>query len=118
MPTEIFSLVQYPSDLGRAASFGVVVMVFTILVTVLQRRYIDRRRFETVTGKGYRPRTIALRPGGRTAALALEALYIGCGVVLPVIALLMVSLSSIWTGKVTAATLTSITRAGAGIILT
>jgi iron(III) transport system permease protein len=106
MPTEIFQLVQYPSDLGRAASFGVVVMVFTILVTVLQRRYIDRRRFETVTGKGYRPRTIALRPGGRTAALALEALYIGCGVVLPVIALLMVSFSSIWTGKVTAATLT------------
>ena len=106
MPTEIFQLVQYPSDLGRAASFGVVVMVFTILVTVLQRRYIDRRRFETVTGKGYRPRTIALRPGGRAAALALEAVYIGCGVVLPVIALLMVSFSSIWTGKVTAATLT------------
>jgi iron(III) transport system permease protein len=106
MPTEIFQLVQYPSDLGRAASFGVVVMVFTILVTVLQRRYIDRRRFETVTGKGYRPRTIALRPGGRAAALALEAAYIGCGVVLPVIALLMVSLSSIWTGKMTAATLT------------
>ena len=106
MPTEIFQLVQYPSDLGRAASFGVVVMVFTVLVTVLQRRYIDRRRFETVTGKGYRPRTIALRRGGRIAALALEALYIGCGVVLPVIALLMVSLSSIWTGKLNPATLT------------
>jgi iron(III) transport system permease protein len=106
MPTEIFGLVQYPSDLGRAASFGVVVMAFTVLFTVLQRRYIDRRRFETVTGKGYRPSTIALRPGGRAAALALEAFYIGCGVVLPVVALLMVSFSSIWTGKVTAATLT------------
>jgi iron(III) transport system permease protein len=106
MPTEIFQLVQYPSDLGRAASFGVVVMVFTVLVTVMQRRYIDRRRFETVTGKGYRPRTIALRRGGRIAALALEAVYIGCGVVLPVIALLMVSFSSIWTGKLNPATLT------------
>jgi iron(III) transport system permease protein len=88
MPTEIFQLVQYP-------------------VTVLQRRYIDRRRFETVTGKGYRPRTIALRRGGRIAALGLEALYIGCGVVLPVIALLMVSFSSIWTGKLNPATLTT-----------
>jgi iron(III) transport system permease protein len=106
MPTEIFQLVQYPSDLGRAASFGVVVMVFTVLVTVMQRRYIDRRRFETVTGKGYRPRTIALRRSGRIAALALEAAYIGCGVVLPVIALLMVSFSSIWTGKLNPATLT------------
>jgi iron(III) transport system permease protein len=106
MPTEIFQLVQYPSDLGRAASFGVVVMTVTILFTVLQRRYIDRRRFETVTGKGYRPRTIALRPGGRAAALALEIIYIGCGVVLPVIALVMVSFSSIWTGTLSYATLT------------
>src|SRR5580693_1636265 len=106
MPTEIFQLVQYPSDLGRAAAFGVVVMAVTILFTVLQRRYIDRRRFETVTGRGYRPRTIALRPGGRAAALALEIVYIGCGVVLPVIALLMVSFSSIWTGKLSYATLT------------
>jgi iron(III) transport system permease protein len=106
MPTEIFQLVQYPSDLGRAAAFGVVVMVVTILFTILQRRYIDRRRFETVTGKGYRPRTIALRPGGRAAALALESVYIGCAVLLPVIALLMVSLSSIWTGTLSYGTLT------------
>jgi iron(III) transport system permease protein len=106
MPTEIFQLVQYPSDIGRAAAFGVVVMAVTILLTVLQRRYIDRRRFETVTGKGYRPRTIALRSGGRVGALALEIVYIGCAVVLPVIALLMVSLSSIWTGTLSYATLT------------
>jgi iron(III) transport system permease protein len=106
MPTEIFQLVQYPSDIGRAAAFGVVVMTVTIMLTVLQRSYIDRRRFETVTGKGYRPRTIALRSGGRVGVLALEIVYIGCAVVLPVIALLMVSLSSIWTGTLSYATLT------------
>src|SRR5215471_5024303 len=106
MPTEIFQLVQYPSDLGRAAAFGVIVMVVTVLFTVLQRRYLDRRRFETVTGKGYRPRIIALRRGGRACALAFEIVYIGCAVVLPVIALLMVSLSSIWTGTLSYATLT------------
>jgi len=106
MPTEIFQLVQYPSDFGRAAAFGVVVMTVTVLLTVLQRRYIDKRRFETVTGKGYRPRTIALRLRGRIAALALEAIYIGAGVVLPVMALLMVSFSSIWTGRLDPARLT------------
>ena len=106
MPTEIFQLVQYPSDLGRAAAFGVIVMAVTVLLTVLQRRYLDRRRFETVTGKGYRPRIVALRRGGRAGALALEIIYIGCAVVLPVIALLMVSLSSIWTGTLSYATLT------------
>ena len=106
MPTEIFQLVQYPSDLGRAAAFGVIVMAVTVLLTVLQRRYLDRRRFETVTGKGYRPRIVALRRGGRAGALALEIIYIGCAVVLPMIALLMVSLSSIWTGTLSYATLT------------
>ena len=30
MPTEIFQSVQYPSDFGRAAAFGVVVMTVTI----------------------------------------------------------------------------------------
>jgi iron(III) transport system permease protein len=106
MPTEIFQLVQYPSDLGRAAAFGVIVMAVTVLLTVLQRRYLDRRRFETVTGKGYRPRIVALRRGGCAGALALEIIYIGCAVVLPMIALLMVSLSSIWTGALSYATLT------------
>jgi iron(III) transport system permease protein len=105
-PTEIFQLVQYPSDLGRAAAFGVVVMAVTVLLTVLQRRYLDRRRFVTVTGKGYRPRTIVLRPSARACALAFEVIYIGCAVVLPVTALLMVSLSSIWTGTFSTATLT------------
>lgn len=106
MPTEIYQLVQYPSDFGRAAAFGVVVMVVTVFLTVLQRRYLDRRQFVTVTGKGYRPRILALRPGGRACALAFEIVYIGCAVALPVAALVMVSLSSIWTGTFSTATLT------------
>jgi iron(III) transport system permease protein len=107
MPTEIFSLVQYPSDLGRAASFGVVVMLATILLAILQRRYIDRRRFDTVSGKGYRPRVVQLRTGGKVAALALEIVYVGSGVVLPVVALLMVSFSRLWSGRFNPAVLTT-----------
>jgi iron(III) transport system permease protein len=106
MPTEIFSLVQYPSDFGRAAAFGVVVMTATVLLTLMQRRFMDRRRFATVTGRGYRTRPIALRPIGRLAALGLETIYIGGGVVLPIVALLMVSFSSIWTGQLSTAALT------------
>jgi iron(III) transport system permease protein len=106
VPTEIYQFVQYPSDLGRAAAFGVVAMAVTVLLTVLQRRWLDRRRFVTVTGKGYRPRIIALGPGGRACALAFELAYVGCAVVLPVTALVMVSLSPIWTGTFSAAALT------------
>lgn len=98
MPTEIYGLLQYPADFGRASAFGVVVMVVTVVFTVLQRSYLSRRRYDTVTGKGYRPRIVRLGAAGRGAALAIEILYIGSSVVLPVLALLMVSFSSIWTG--------------------
>ena len=106
MPTEIFQSVQYPSDFGRAAAFGVVVMTATIVLAILQRRYLGRRRFETVSGKGYRPRLIRLRWRGRVAALALELVYIGGGVVLPTLAMMMVAFSAIWTGRLNPAALT------------
>jgi iron(III) transport system permease protein len=106
IPTEIYQLVQYPSDLGRAAAFGVVVMAVTLVLTLLQRRYLDRRRFVTVTGKGYRPRPISLGPGGHACALAFEVVYIGCAVALPMAALVMVSLSPIWTGTFSTAAVT------------
>ena len=99
MPTEIYAMVQYPSDLGKASAFGIVVLTVTILLTLWQRRFLAGRRFETVTGKGYRPRLIHLRPMGRVCALLLEAVYVGGGVLLPLMALLMVSLSKLWTGR-------------------
>ena len=106
MPTEIFQSVQYPSDFGRAAAFGVVVMAATIALAILQRQYLGKRRFETVSGKGYRPRLIRLRWRGRVAALALELVYIGGGVLLPTLAMMMVAFSAIWTGRLNPAALT------------
>ncbi len=99
MPTEIYAMVQYPSDLGRAAAFGVVVLIITVVLTLWQRRFLSGRRFDTITGKGYRPRLIRLRWPARIAALSLEAIYIGGGVLLPLMALLMVSFSKLWTGR-------------------
>ena len=99
MPTEIFSLVQYPSDFGRASAFGVVVLTVTVVLTLMQRTYLAKRRFDTVTGKGYRPRQIHLRRGGRIAALTLETIYVGGAVVLPTVTLIMVSFSKLWLGR-------------------
>jgi iron(III) transport system permease protein len=98
IPTTVFQLVQYPSDYGLASSIGVMVMAVTVLITLLQRSYLSRRSFATVTGKGYRPRTVQLG-SWKLAALALELLYIGGGVVLPMLALVFVALSPVWTGK-------------------
>ena len=97
IPTEVFSLVQYPSDYGKAAAVGVFVMAITVIFSMLQRSYMWRRNFATVSGKGYRPRIVRL---GRwwIAALAFELFYIASGVVLPMVALVLVSVSRLWTG--------------------
>ena len=98
IPTTVFKVVQYPSDYGLAAAIGVMVMTLTVLITLMQRSYLSKKSFATVTGKGYRPRTVEI---GRWkyAALALEVVYVGGGVVLPMAALAMVALSPLWTGK-------------------
>ncbi len=97
IPTTVYSLVQYPSDYGRAASIGVLVMAVTVFFALAQRTYLSRRSYATVTGKGYRPRTVQLGKW-RYATFTLELFYIAGGVVLPMTALLFVSLSSLWTG--------------------
>ena len=99
VPTEIFALVNYPSDLGKAASYGVVITAVTVALALWQRAHLGRRRYEVVSGKGYRPRLVHLGTGARCAALTLEAAYIGIAVVAPVGALLFVALSPIWTGR-------------------
>ena len=71
IPTQVFTLVQYPADYGKAAAVGVFVMAVTVVFSILQRSYMRRRSFATVSGKGYRPRIVRL---GRwwIAALAFE----------------------------------------------
>jgi iron(III) transport system permease protein len=99
VPTEIFSAVSYPSDLGRASAYGVLITVATVAMTLLQRGYLARRRYITVTGKGYRARPLRLSVAGSLFALAIELIYIGTSVVMPTIALLAVALSPLWTGR-------------------
>jgi iron(III) transport system permease protein len=97
VPTQVFTLVQYPADYGRAAAIGVLVMIVTVMFSMLQRHYMRRRGFATVSGKGYRPRIVRLGKW-RIAALAFELFYVGSGVVLPMAALILVSVSRLWTG--------------------
>jgi iron(III) transport system permease protein len=99
IPTEIFSYVQYPADFGAASAIGVMVVIVTVVLTLFHHRYIGRRRYETVSGKGYRPRLINLRPWALTGVLILEIVYLGGAVLLPTVALILVALSSIWTGQ-------------------
>src|SRR5262245_18440539 len=51
IPTEVFSLVQFPMDYGRASAVGVFVMALTIVISLWQRHYLRKRSFATVSGK-------------------------------------------------------------------
>jgi len=97
VPTRVFALVQYPADYGQAAAVGLVVMTVTVMFSMVQRSYMKRRSFTTVSGKGYRPRIFRLGKW-RVAAVIFEIFYIGSGVVLPMFVLVLVSLSRLWTG--------------------
>jgi len=99
MPTEVFALVRYPSDLGRAAAFGIFITAVTVALTLWQRSHLAKRRYEIVSGKGYKPRVIELRRSGKIIALAIEIIFLLTSVVLPVLALILVALSPLWTGK-------------------
>jgi iron(III) transport system permease protein len=98
MPTEVFALVRYPSDLGRAAAFGIFIMAITVTLSLWQRSYLAKRRYEIVSGKGYKPRMLELRPSHKMIALTIEAVYLFASTILPVVALVLVAISPLWTG--------------------
>jgi|LauGreDrversion4_2_1035121.scaffolds.fasta_scaffold27795_4 iron(III) transport system permease protein len=106
MPTEVFALVRYPSDLGKAAAFGIFVTFVTVTLTLLQRHHLSKRRYDIVSGKGYKPRVIELKGGAKFLALSVEIIFLLTSVVLPVIALILVALSPIWTGRFNPSTVT------------
>lgn len=47
-----FSIVGSQNDMGRAAVLGIVLLVFTLSAFYAQRRWLGRKSYTTVTGKG------------------------------------------------------------------
>jgi iron(III) transport system permease protein len=87
LATRIFGLVNVaPSQPGAAAATGVILAVITFSLLHLQRRVTSTHTYVTVTGKGFRPRTVAL---GRWRVLALVAVlaYGFVAIVMPFFAL-------------------------------
>ena len=79
---------QYPSQVGLASSYAVTLLVITTVGVYFQSRLSSQgSRYSTMTGKGFRPRTIDLGPW-RYAAAALFVAYFLLIVVLPFLVLL------------------------------
>jgi iron(III) transport system permease protein len=86
------SLSRYPFDLDQAAAWSVTLLVVVSIGVFLHSRLTRRtRRYQTVTPKGFRPRTTPLGRW-RWPALAFCAVYGFVAVALPFLVLLYVSL--------------------------
>lgn len=57
LPTKIFDYIQgQPSQYPPAMAAGIILLLITFMLVLLQWRIMGQREFITVTGKGYRPR--------------------------------------------------------------
>ena len=92
LATEIFlTTTRSPRDINLASAYAVILVLLTVVGIVLYRRATAAsERFATITGKGYRPRTVDLGPL-RWATLAGALLLLLFMIGLPVLALLFSS---------------------------
>jgi iron(III) transport system permease protein len=88
---------QYPSQIGLAASYAITLLLITSFGIYMQSRLsYHSSRYSTVTGKGFRPRTIDLGRW-RYAAAAFFALYFLVIVFLPFLVLVWSSLQKFYS---------------------
>jgi iron(III) transport system permease protein len=88
---------QYPSQIGLASSYAITLLVLCCFGIYLQSRLsYQSSRFSTVTGKGFRPRTIDLGPW-RWLAASLFVIYFVVIVLLPFLVLVWTSLQRYYT---------------------
>jgi iron(III) transport system permease protein len=95
LPTRIYALFDYPPQYGLASALSLLFIVITVAALYLQHRFLARRSYVTVGGKGARPQLIDLGPM-RWVLLSFCAAVFVVAIVLPYGALIAVSLSKSW----------------------
>jgi iron(III) transport system permease protein len=95
LPTRIYALFDYPPEYGLASALSLVFVAITVLALFLQRAFLARRSFVTLSGKGARPQLMALGPW-RWPLFGFGVLVFVIAIVAPYATLLAVSLSKSW----------------------
>ncbi|WP_432561710.1 ABC transporter permease [Kineococcus sp. SYSU DK003] len=92
IPTYVYRLMNSaPSRGNEAAAVALTLVAVVVVVTVLQRKVVSRRNYTTVSGKGLKLKVVDLGRF-RTPALLLGLVYFAAATVLPLLALLFVTL--------------------------
>ena len=97
MTTKIWSLFQFPPQLGLAAAASLPLLAVSIVLLRAQSVVMGRRGYAVIGGKGGRARVVRLG-AWRIPALALFSFVLGCSVVLPYGVLLRTACVKNWSG--------------------
>jgi iron(III) transport system permease protein len=95
LPTRIYALFDYPPQYGLASALSLIFVALTVAALYLQRRYLARRSYVTLGGKGSRPQLVDLG-SGRWGVLAFCVAVFIVAVAAPYVTLLAVSVSRSW----------------------
>ena len=95
LPTRIYALFDYPPQYGLASALSLLFIVITVAALYLQHRFLARRSYITVGGKGARLTLIDLGPL-RWLLFGFCVVVFVVAIVLPYGALIAVSLSKSW----------------------
>ena len=96
MTTKIWSLFQFPPQLGLAAAASLPLLLITVLLLRTQRAIMGRRGYSIIGGKSTGMRLMRLG-AWKAPALALFAAVLSCSIVLPYGVLLRTALVKNWS---------------------
>jgi iron(III) transport system permease protein len=96
MTTKIWSLFQFPPQLGLAAAASLPLLLITVALLRAQTLIMGRRGYSIVGGKSTGMRMIRLR-AWKVPALALFAFVLGCSIFLPYGVLLRTAFVRNWS---------------------
>jgi len=109
IPTEIYLKVAYPPpDYGYATVISISFVVITALALLLQRRYLARRTYISVSGKSYRPVLIGLGRW-RYVTFAGLVLFVFISTLMPLATMVTASFQTYWSVQFTNFTLDNYT---------
>jgi iron(III) transport system permease protein len=97
MTTKIWSLFQFPPQLGLAAAASLPLLAVSVVLLRAQSVILGRRGYSVIGGKGGRARVFRLG-AWRVPALALFAFVLGCSIVLPYGVLVRTAFVKSWSG--------------------
>lgn len=93
--TQLVSFFQYPLQVEQAAAFAMPILLLTVALLALQRKLLARRGYVAVSGKGGERRPFDIG-AWKWLLLAYAVLVSLLAVVLPLVILVLASLSKAW----------------------